>query len=340
MAELLNDKEITDLLGSVIEQGDKACVRPNSYVLRLGAAGEFHTTGKEFKLGSGPTDKKGIIVSPGQSVALTALETIDFTREAVKEHFPDCDLHGIVSPTTDLQREGVVAPTTQVDAGYRGTLNWTLSNSSSEERRFIFGERLFRLSILKLAEGERPDALYGGAYQNREGYVRSERTGAPTGMRAVDWEDSTTEEGPEALLDRLIQSGFPWNVLGTRFKVIDDQFKTVTNEYADIRDSIGRLEGSIERLEREVETTARGQDGMTEKIRDVLREELPAVEDRLRDRLLINAASGVSVLIGIAIALSSSQPAREVLDSHGLYIGLAMVAVPMLAWLFRGRGSS
>ena len=127
MAQLLNDKEITELLGSVIENGDKACVRPNSYVLRLGAAGEFHTTGKVFELGTGPNDKKGIVVSPGQSVALTALETINFTRETVKQHFPDCDLHGIVSPTTDLQREGVVAPTTQVDAGYRGTLNWTLS---------------------------------------------------------------------------------------------------------------------------------------------------------------------------------------------------------------------
>ena len=328
MAQLLNDKEIIGLLGSVIEKGDKACVRPNSYVLRLGAWGEFHTTGKVFELGSGPNDKKGIIVSPGQSVALTALETINFTRETVKQHFPDCDLHGIVSPTTDLQREGVVAPTTQVDAGYRGTLNWTLSNSSSEERRFIFGERLFRLSILKLAEGERPDALYEGAYQNREGYVRSERKGAPTGMRAVDWEDSTTEEGPEALLDRLIQSGFPWNVLGTRFKVIDDQFKTVTNEYAEIRDSIGRLE-------KDVEKAVRGQDGLTNRIRELLREELPAVQDRL----LVNTASGVSLLAGIAIALYSSQPAREALDSYGLYIGSALVVVPTLAWLFRRRRS-
>ncbi|MCY3786542.1 MAG: hypothetical protein OXG47_07430 [bacterium] len=329
MAELLNDKEITQLLGSVIENGDKDCVRPNSYVLRLGAVGEFHTTGKEFELGSGPNDKKGIIVSPGQSVALTAFETINFTRETVMQHFPDCDLHGIVSPTTDLQREGVVAPTTQVDAGYRGTLNWTLSNSSSEERRFVFGERLFRLSILKLAEGERPDTLYGGAYQNREGYVRSERKGAPTGMRAVDWEDSTTEEGPEALLDRLIQSGFPWNVLGTRFKVIGDQFRTVTNEYAEIRES-------IERLERDVEKTARAQDGLTDRIRELLREELPAVQDRI----LIRAGAGVAVLAGIGISLYSSQPAREALESYGIYIGLALVVVPTLVWLIRRRRSS
>ena len=158
-------------------------------------------------------------------------------------------------------------------------------------------------------------------------------------MRAVDWEDSTTEEGPEALLDRLIQSGFPWNVLGTRFKVIDDQFKTVTNEYADIRDSIGRLEGLIERLERDVEANAetitRANDGLTEKIREVLREELPAIQDRL----LINGSRWVAVLAGIAIAIYSSPPAREVFADYGLYIGLTLVVVSSLSWLFRRRRS-
>ena len=145
MAELLSDQEIRQILGTVIKDGVETSVRPNSYVLRLGAAGEYLTTGKEFHLGESPKDKKGIKVPPGQSVALTAFETIDFTRATVAQHFPDRDLHALISPTTDLQREGVVAPTTQVDAGYHGTLNWTLSNSSSEERRFVFKERLFRL---------------------------------------------------------------------------------------------------------------------------------------------------------------------------------------------------
>ena len=156
MAELLNDVEIRRILGTVIKDGVETSVRPNSYVLRLGSAGEFLTTGKEFSLGDEPGKKKGIKVSPGESVALTAREGIDFTRKTVQEHFPDCDLHAFISPTTDLQREGVVAPTTQIDAGYEGTLNWTLSNSSSEERRFVYEERLFRLAILKLAWASGP----------------------------------------------------------------------------------------------------------------------------------------------------------------------------------------
>ena len=316
MAQLLNDQEIRQLLGTVIQDGDVSSVRPNSYVLRLGAVGEFLTTGKEFSLGSGPKDKKGIKVSPGQSVALTAFETIDFRRDTVNKHFPECDLHAIVSPTTDLQREGVAAATTQVDAGYLGTLNWTLSNSSSEERRFVHKERLFRLTILKLAKGERPEGLYEGAYQKKKGYVRSERSGAPVGMRQSDWEDSTTKEGPEALLDRVIKSGFPWNALGIRLKTIDDQFQSVTNEYAEIKES-------IDRLEKDVGSVVQAQGGLTERVREVVKDELPAMQDRW----LIIATSALTVILGVALSVFSSEVAVQFLGEYGVWIGLLLILV-------------
>ena len=117
MAELLNDQELKALIGKVIVNGDPSSIRPNSYVLRLGADGEFLNSEKAFKLGD---KKKGIRVSPGHSVGITSRERIDFSKRAVAEFFPDHDLHGFVSPTTDLAREGIVAPTTQVDAGYQG----------------------------------------------------------------------------------------------------------------------------------------------------------------------------------------------------------------------------
>jgi len=166
MAEILNDREISKLLGIVIKDGDASCIRPNSYILRLGESGEFLNTGKEFTLGK---KKKGIRVQPGHSVGLTALEEIDFSRETVHKIYPGHDLHAIISPTTDLSREGIVAATTQIDAGYHGTLNWTIANTSNEERRFLIKEKLFRLTILKLVEGETPDKVYEGAYQDKTG---------------------------------------------------------------------------------------------------------------------------------------------------------------------------
>lgn len=337
MAELLNNQEIRQILGTVIKDGVASSVRPNSYVLRLGGVGEFLTTGKEFALGPNSQDKKGIKVPPGHSVALTAFELIDFTRETVEEHFPDCDLHALISPTTDLQREGVVAPTTQIDAGYQGTLNWTLSNSSSEERRFLYKERLFRLAIFKLARGERPDALYEGAYQGKTGYVRSERSGAPVGIRATDWVDPTTKESPDALLDQVIRSGFPWNALGTRLKAIDEQFKSVSNEYADIHESMGRLKADLDGIRKNMEGINAAQDGMTDRIRRVVREELPAMQDRW----LVLAGSGLLALVGIGISVFTSEFVLQLLAQHGAWLGpvLTVVMAGVFFWRLR-RGKS
>ena len=331
MAQLLSDREIRDVLGTIIKGGDPGSVRPNSYVLRLGPAGEYLSTGKDFRLGDGAKEKKGIVVPPGQSVALTAMETIDFRRETVEQHFPDCDLHALISPTTDLQREGVVAPTTQVDAGYEGTLNWTLTNSSSEERRFVYKERLFRVTILKLADGERPGSLYEGAYQGKKGYVRSERSGAPVGMRPQDWEESTTKEGPEALLERLIQSGFPWSVLGTRLKTIDDQFQTVTNEYADIRESMERMEGNIEKLEDDGRDMRKELAQMPDKVRQIVKDEQP--------RWLGGTVGILLSFCGVGLAATKSPLVVQLLDQHGSWIGpsLAIIALLVTWLLFRRR---
>src|SRR6266700_6849006 len=211
MATILNDTELGKIIGTVILDGEPSSIRPNSYVLRLGEEGEFLNANKTFELGK---KKKGIRVPPGHSVAVTAMETIDFRPATVEKIYPGCALHAFISPTTDLSREGIVAPTTQIDAGYHGTLNWTITNSSNEERRFLYGERLYRLTVLKLGAGEVPLKPYEGDYQGKTGYVRSQRKGAPVGMRESEWADSSVEGGPEALLDNLMKSGYPWHVLG------------------------------------------------------------------------------------------------------------------------------
>lgn len=85
VARILSDKEIRALLGTVIINGDLNCIRPNAYVLRLGAKGEFLNTGKEFNISS---DKKGLCIQPGHAVAVTAYETLDFRRETVHKIYP------------------------------------------------------------------------------------------------------------------------------------------------------------------------------------------------------------------------------------------------------------
>lgn len=327
VATLLNDAEISKLLGTVIKDGDVESVRPNSYVLRLGSAGEFINTGKAFELG---TRKKGIRVQPGHSVGVTALETIDFRRESVATIYPEHDLHAIISPTTDLSREGIVAATTQIDAGYHGTLNWTLTNTSSDERRFVHKERIFRLTIFKLEKGERPESLYSGDYQSQTGYVRSQRRGAPIGMKDVEWEDGQAKGSPEDLLDNLLKSGYPWHVLGQRLKLIDQQFKSVTEEYADIRET-------LERLTTDVYGIRDRQGQMSDTVRRAVREEA----SEFQNRWLIGSGSMLIAAIGLGLSVASNPMAVVLLRDYGVFIGLVLLVLGAgsLVFLSRSRPS-
>lgn len=324
MATVLNDVEIAKLIGTVIHDGDSKSIRPNAYVLRLGGSGEFINTGKAFTLGEA---KKGIRVQPGHSVAVTALETVDFRREAVQKIYPDADLHALISPTTDLSREGIVAPTTQVDAGYHGTFNWTLTNTASVERRFLYRERLFRLTILRLDPGERPERPYVGHYQGRTGYVPSQRRGAPVGMRDEEWEDAQGTGSPEDLLDSLLKSGFPWHVLGQRLKLIDQQFKSVTQEYADIREAIDRLTTDVYAI--------RDRQGeMPATVRSVLREEAGA----LQHRWLIGSGSLLVGAVGLVLGLTSNPTLLAFVRQNGGLIGVALLALSVCGmWFLRAR---
>lgn len=317
MAQILSDQDIKRLLGSVIVEGDKDSVRPNSYVLRLGAHGEFLNTGKEFELGK---NKKGLKIQPGHSVGVTALETLDFRRETVHKHFPDCDLHGILSPTTDLSREGIVAPSTHVDAGYFGTINWTITNTSSEERKFVFGERLFRLTIFRLEAGETPEKVYIGDYQLQTGYVRSRRSGAPVGMKETEWEDAHLKGGPEDLLEVLIRSGYPWHILGQRLKIIDQQFKSVSDEYSNIHDAIEKVTSDINHIrERQSDTS--------ETVRKVLREEASS----LQNRWLVGAGAITVAALGLVLSTTSNVTIMNILSQHGILIGLGLMAAAIIA---------
>jgi deoxycytidine triphosphate deaminase len=327
MATILNDTELKKLIGTVIIDGDTSSIRPNSYILRLGGEGEFLTGGKVFALGKA---KKGIRIPPGHSVAVTALETIDFRSATVQEIYPGCALHGLVSPTTDLSREGIVAATTQVDAGYNGTLNWTITNTSNEERRFLQGERLYRLTILKLEAGEVPLKFYDGDYQSQKGYLRSRRKGPPVGMRESEWEDSVVEGGPEALLDNLMKSGYPWHVLGQKLKTIDQQFKIVSEEYGAIHDTLERLTKEVDGLnERQGESSR----ALPQAIGAALKEESAS----LQNRWLLASGSLLLGLLGLIVSFTSNQRALEFLKANGGWIGVVLVLIGVVSIIVTTR---
>ena len=120
MATILSDREIKGLLRDVIAGGDPKLLNPNGIELRLGCHVRFHSTGEECQLQEGYFLK----VSPGETVLISSLEKIDFTRETVQKHFPHSMLMAFITPTTTMMREGISQVATKIDAGFRGALNW------------------------------------------------------------------------------------------------------------------------------------------------------------------------------------------------------------------------
>lgn len=321
MAKILSDRDLQKLLGESIIGADSSCLRPNSYILRLGSKGEFINTEKKFEI-SELGRKRGIKLQPGHAIGITSLETIDFRPETVEGIYPGCNLHGILSPTTDLSREGIMAATTQIDAGYRGTLNWTMTNNSNKETQFLYGEKIYRLTIFLLEEGEKPEKLYAGDYQEKIGYIRSQRKGAPQGMRETEWEHAFKKDGPEEKIDEIINAGgYPWNIIGPKLKEIGQKFETVSKEYADIRDSVSKIEVQIGKISNEI----------PDKVRGILRDE----SENERSKLLSRAGLILLGLLGLAMTAISNEWFFNFIKSNVGIIGLVIIviAVALFSWI-------
>lgn len=181
----------------------------------------------------------------------------------------------------------------------------------------MYGEKLFRLSILLLGKGEVAAQPYGGNYQDKEGYVSSQRRGAPRGMKDSDWSNPVTAESPEAMLATLINSGYPWNLLGRRLAVIDQQFKTVTEEYGVILDSVKRFETEIKSIK---ETLAKNPEDIKQIIDATLREKA------------LKAILGVATFFGAGLGILTNESLVSFLYKHGGVLGLLIVLVSSV-WL-------
>src|SRR5436309_15796818 len=103
MAQILADKDIRQLLGSVLVNADQKLINPNGIELRLGRHVLFHSTDEEREL----EPDRFLKVGPGESVSISSLESIDFTASTVQKVLPGVMLMGLITPTTTMMREGI-----------------------------------------------------------------------------------------------------------------------------------------------------------------------------------------------------------------------------------------
>ena len=138
-------------------------------------------------------------------------------------------------------------------------------------------------------------------------------------MKDSEWADSVVEGGPEEMLENLVKSGYPWNILGERLKIIDQQFETVTDEYSNISDS-------IDALKTEMTETRKG-------LRTLLLEEATS----LQNRWLLGTGSVIVGFAGLALTVMSNERSLAFVKQHGVVIGLTFVLAAVITTVLISR---
>jgi len=260
MAKILADKEIRNLIGSVLTDAEEGLLNPNGIELRLGEHVLFHSTGEEKKLGPGMLLK----VSPGENVVISSIESIDFRAGTVQQILPGNMLMAIITPTTTMMREGISQAATKIDAGFHGNLNWGLRNGSMKDLMLQYGEPIFKLTIFLLGEDEKPEIPYGERpkddYQDTEGIKRSTRRLPADIPKSKIISSSLTRLDPKK---QLREAGYPFDHIGTELIALDGKFEVVSKDVRLMKDEFqqrtselaAKIESETNTLSSQIEET-------------------------------------------------------------------------------------
>ena len=296
MARILSNKEIKKLLDNeIILEGDRSQIRSNSYVFRLGKEVHFFST-KERKSGDiGDI----LIINAGDSSLVHSHEIVDFTQSTIDKLYKGHQICALLTPTTTLVREALQLPSTKIDPGYTGSLNWTIRNSSVEEIKMELGEPIFKATFFLLIEDEElPDKLYGDReerdyYQDKTGLVESKRR-IPVDIKSRK-KICVSSKGTE--LERLKQSGFPYDFIATQLQQVGDHLEIVTKDFA-------RIDAKVEKQNREL-----GQkiDKVQEHLLEIIGEKFGGfvkdVDNMIFSKLVFGGISFFSILLAMAAGI-------------------------------------
>jgi deoxycytidine triphosphate deaminase len=227
MANILPDRDLTRLLDKCILQGDKDCVKTNTYELRLGNKARFRNSDETVELKPG----EYLEVGPGETVDLTSLEVIDFREDSVEKVFPRKALMGFLTSRTTLMREGISFAPTKIDPGFYGTLDWVFKNHDFRAVMLPYGERLVNLIVFQLESGEVPDIQYGmrntDHYQGSPGLQPSARSLPAQIPEALIKRQSRR---PEDASRRIRDYGPPLSWVGTELESLTDKFRDLSTK--------------------------------------------------------------------------------------------------------------
>jgi len=329
---ILADRDIRRLIGSVLVNADDKLINPNGIELRLGKDVVFHSTGEDAELGPGLFLK----VNPGESVAISSLELIDFKADTVHKVLPDKMLMGFITPTTTMMREGISQVSTKIDAGFRGILNWGLRNGSTKDLILQYGEPIFKLTVFALGDEERPEIAYGerpgDAYQDTEGIRRSTRRIPVDIPKAKVVSSSFDRLDPKK---QLREAGYPFNHIGTELTTLHGKFEVVSSDVRMMREEFERRTTELtEKIQAETSTLS----GKLEEERRSILEKVESLFDRKFLRVVGIIVGAIPIMYGGVTFLQGTGLGGNTISFIAMVGGIVVVLLSYA--LTRGRRES
>jgi len=321
MAEILPDREIKKLIGSVLIGADEKHINPNGIELRLGEYVHFESTGEDKKLKSG----NFLQVSPTENVIISSLEKLDFTRETVEKFYPNKMLMALITPTTTMMREGISQVATKVDAGFRGVLNWGFRNSSTKRFIIQYGEPLFKLTIFLLEANESPAIPYGQGknhtYQDTAGIKLSQRK-ISANIPKKDIVASNFEK-----LDphkQLCEAGYPFNHIGTELVTLQGKFEVVSSDIRLLKD---QFQKQTDELSAKIGEETNAISKHLENFSETLFGKVESLFQQKFGRVVGVLIAAISIMWGIYKFLQARQVQTNMLICIGILAGIVVLVI-------------
>lgn len=321
MAKILADREIRQLIGTVLIGAEEKYINPNGIELRLGKHVRFHSTEEEMELEPSCFLKVG----PGESVTIASVELIDFRAQTVQTIFPECMLMGFITPTTTMMREGISLVSTKIDAGFRGILNWGLRNGSTKNLILQHGEPIFKLTIFRLEADETPETPYGSrskdSYQDAEGIVRSARQVPADIPKSKIVCSSFDRIDPKK---QLREAGYPFDHIGTELTTLDGKFEIVS---ADVRLMKDEFQKRTQEVTEKILVETKTLSTKIEENRKSLLDTVESLFDRKFFRVVGIIVGAIPVMYGGAKFLQGTSLGERPIAFMSTVAGIAVVLV-------------
>ena len=319
MARILADKDVRRLLGSVLINADEERLNPNGIELRFGGAVLFHSTGEEKMVNPGMFVK----ISPGETVIISSIESVDFSPTTAQSIFPQSMLMGLITPTTTMMREGISQVATKIDAGYCGVLNWGLRNGSTRDLILGYGEPIFKLTIFVLDQDESPDLPYGerpaDSYQGAEGIKRSTRRIPADIPKSKIVASSFGQLDPKK---QLREAGYPFGHIATELATLDGKIEVVSTDVRLMKDEFQR---QVTELARKIGDETSTLSKKIEESRTSLLEKVESLFDRKFSRVAGIGVGAIPVMYGGVVFFQGTGFKGNTVAFIAIVAGLAII---------------